>query len=424
MGMGRFHSFQYVDDAIGPLRLPRRCGSNSQQNQHKCLFYFCKTNKESISLRPCKNVPLAIVWLPAGPNWRVGLRYCSGKVDFGCFGWFSAFFCTFTSLGIEAWMGNLCFVSLCCQSRGFSLPDFWRRKQKRGLSASSCTWHLFFVWPLAHTTSLTACSGIGERCCWGYVIKLKSGMLSCGHSAGGNSVWVSKWRWKFWQCRSFIFIASQSPIAGNAETALSVIRLPLGGSRLEICLEVWVGHGNQRALQSVAFSHRRSFRQHGNAPILRKRILHKYRKMILLPLCKEVDRIHAKVCFSLWLEVTAVFWWFYASLARRGWLLDVGAFYEFLEDGPCRYLDLSFFLWLFFTNAVNQMPLWNMHCVLVDASKSAIMFWVQKQQGFPPRWCGQAFLEFIFSNDTVQNDDRFDKLSKFVAACIHRLCVI
>jgi hypothetical protein len=35
------------------------------------------------------------------------------------------------------------------------------------------------------------------------------------------------------------------------------------------------------------------------APILRKRILHKYRKMILLPLCKEVDRIHAKVCFSL-----------------------------------------------------------------------------------------------------------------------------
>ena len=59
------------------------------------------------------------------------------------------------------------------------------------------------------------------------------------------------------------------------------------------------------------------------------------------------------------------------------------------------------------------MPLWNMHCVLVDASKSAIMFWVQKQQGFHPDGVDKHFLEFIFSTDTVQNDDRFDKLSKF-----------
>ena len=81
--------------------------------------------------------------------------------------------------------------------------------------------------------------------------------------------------------------------------------------------------------------------------------------------------------------------------ASCGWPLDVGALYKFLDDGLCRYLELSIFLWLALANVVNMMPLWNMQCVLADARKSAIMFWEQKQQWFHPDGVDKQFCFFF-----------------------------
>ena len=195
--------------------------------------------------------------------------------------------------------------------------------------------------------------------------------------------WVSKWRWKFWQCRSFIFIASQSPIAGNAETALSVSGYHLVGPGWKFAWKFGLAMGTKEHCRVWPFHIAGASGSMVCTNPAQKNIAQVSQDDIVA----SVQGSWSYSCKGLFFPLTGshcCLLMVYASLARRGWLLDVGAFYEFLEDGPCRYLGLSFFLWLFFTNVVNKMPLWNMHCVLVDASKSAIMFWVQKQQGFHP----------------------------------------
>ena len=86
-------------------------------------------------------------------------------------------------------------------------------------------------------------------------------------------------------------------------------------------------------------------------------------------------------------------------LAPRCWSIV-----QISEIGLCRYLELSFFLWLALANVVNMMPLWNMHCVLADARNSAIMFWEQKQQWFHPDGVDKQFC--FFSNDTMSTKFR------------------
>jgi hypothetical protein len=201
------------------------------------------------------------------------------------------------------------------------------------------------------------------------------------------------------------------------------IRLPLGGSRLEICLEVWVGHGNQRALQSVAFSHRRSFRQHGMHQSCAKEyctsIARWYcclcaRKLIVFMQRSVFPFDWKSLLSSDGLRVIGKAW-----LAPRCWgILRISGRWPLPLFGS-QLFPLTIFYKCGEPDATVKHALCACWCI-----EECYNVLSTEAARVPPRWCGQAFLEFIFSNDTVQNDDRFDKLSKFVAACIHRLCVI
>ena len=58
---------------------------------------------------------------------------------------------------------------------------------------------------------------------------------------------------------------------------------------------------------------------------------------------------------------------------------------------------------------------WQMHRRVLSCSENG-------NSNGSPRWSGQTCS--IFSTDPMQNDDRFDKDSKFVAVCFHKFCVI
>ena len=210
-----FHSFQYVDDAIVPCASQGDVVAIVNKTNTSACSVFAKQTKSQFHYSPAKTSCLPLFDCPPVQTEGLDCDIVQEKLILGVLVGSQLSFAPLLRWALKhGWETFVSFL-YAVESRGFSLPVLAAQTETRIVSK------------LMHLAPFLC--------------------LAPGAYHKLNRL---QWNWG----KMLLGVRDQVEIR---------IRLPLGGSRLEIGLEVWVGHGNQRALQSVAFSHRRSLRQHG-----------------------------------------------------------------------------------------------------------------------------------------------------------------